>query len=88
MCLAADGTVAARFKDLGMSSFGQLKKSNRHLAFKKDNFHVASDLHAAPAPGRLRVALSENCFFYISPMYEFLHSQGQQGRSGLTPDCT
>jgi len=44
-------------QDLGMSSFGQLKKFNRHLAFNKENFDVAPDLHALllRPPGRLRV---------------------------------
>jgi len=29
--------------------------------------------------------LLENCIFYISPMYEFLHSQGQSRRIDTAP---
>jgi hypothetical protein len=28
--------------------------------------------------------LSKNCIFYISPMYEFLHSQGRKQTSRIT----
>src|SRR5215472_2645869 len=35
---------------------------------------------------RMRLdALLENCFFYISPIYEFLHSQGHFQTSRRTP---
>src|SRR5207249_1875519 len=30
--------------------------------------------------------LLENCIFYISPMYEFLHSQGQSRRSNTSDE--
>ena len=49
--------LPASMQDFGMSSFGQLKKFNTHLAFNKENCDVAPDLHAtasAPWSGRNR----------------------------------
>jgi len=42
-------------QDFGMSSFGQLNKSNTHLGFNKENFDGAPDSHATASTPRLRV---------------------------------
>jgi hypothetical protein len=52
-----------------------------HIDIIPEQLHLWESNHTAHARFD---ALLENCVFYISRMYEFLHSQGQQHSKLLT----
>ena len=81
---SSQGLAAVRDFDMAYVSSGSWLCENSSARRARRN--ISKKLRTMESNRAVRTmfdTLSENCIFYISPMYEFLHSQGQKQKCSL-----